>query len=296
MYFFVVSLVIVLSFACTLYMVYKLTRGDDQYSSGSPLQKLMLAITGVVAFVFDTIGVGSFAINIAVCRTLKLIKDAEIPGFVNGAQIIPGAIEAVLFLGVLHVAPITLCTLVLGATLGGFLGGIFASKINTWLIRMIMIFAFILVICLLLGKLLHILPIGGDLLALSGWKLWAGFVGMFVSGFLVCFGVGLFALVQTVLFLLGMSPLVAFPIMTTAGAIQQPVTTFAFLLNNTVPLRKVLIVGGFGVIGVFIGFNIVTLLSTEQLQWLLVVVIGYNTISLIRTIYSGKLKLFIVIV
>lgn len=269
-------------------MIYKLARGGDQYSSGSPLQKLMLAITGIVAFVFDAIGVGSFAINIAVCRTLRLVKDAEIPGFVNGAQIIPGAIEAVLFLGVLHVDPITLCVLVLGATLGGFLGGIFASKINTWLIRMIMIFAFILVICLLLGKLLHILPIGGDLLALFGWRLWAGFIGMFVSGFLVCFGVGLFALVQTVLFLLGMSPLVAFPIMTAAGAIQQPVTTFAFLLNNTVPLRKVLIVGGFGVIGVFIGFNIVTLLSAEQLQWLLIVVVGYNTISLIRAMCSGK--------
>ncbi|OEZ33586.1 hypothetical protein AS144_03610 [Francisella endosymbiont of Amblyomma maculatum] len=79
-----------------------------------------------------------------------------------------------------------------------------------------------------------------------------------------------------------MSPVVAFPIMTAAGAIQQPVTTFAFLINNTVPIRKVLIVSCFGVIRVFIGFNIVTMVSVNQLQWLLVIVITYNVISLTR--------------
>ncbi|AIT09360.1 hypothetical protein LO80_04840 [Candidatus Francisella endociliophora] len=286
MYFLVIALVILLSAVCMAYMLYKLFRGDDSYPIDSFSQKVKLAFSGIVAFIADTIGVGSFAVNIAIARTFKLVKDAELPGFVNGAQIIPGAIEAVFFLGALHVDPITLIILVLGATVGGFAGGMFASRISTSIIRLIMVFTFILVICLLIGKLMHILPIGGDLLALKGWKLWIGFIGMFVSGFLVSFGVGLFALVQTVLFLLGMSPIVAFPIMTTAGAIQQPVTTFAFLLNNTIPLKKALIVGCFGIIGVFIGFNIITILSTEQLQWLLVIVIGYNTISLIRAINS----------
>lgn len=288
MYFSVVLVIVFLSLSCVCYMLYKLLIGKDQYPLGNFFQKLILACTGVVSFVADTIGVGSFAINIAAARTFKLVKDVELPGFVNGAQIIPGAIEAVFFLGALHVDPITLFVLVLGATIGGFVGGVFASKFNTATIRLIMIFAFTLVICLLLGKLLHILPIGGSLMELSGWKLWIGFVGMFIAGFLVCFGVGLFALVQAVLFLLGMSPLVAFPIMTTAGAIQQPVTTFAFLMNNSIPLKKALMVGIFGIIGVFIGFNVITLLSSEQLQWLLVIVVGYNTIALTRAYIQSK--------
>ena len=33
---------------------------------------------------------------------------------------------------------------------------------------------------------------------------------------------GLFALIEILLFFLGLSPLIAFPIMTTAGALQQP--------------------------------------------------------------------------
>ncbi|WP_157671379.1 hypothetical protein [Francisella halioticida] len=85
-----------------------------------------------------------------------------------------------------------------------------------------------------------------------------------------------------------MSPKVAFPIMTTAGAIQQPVTTIAFLINNTIPIKKVLIVGCFGIIGVFIGVNIVTMLSVNGLHWLLVAVIGYNIISLIRSFIKSQ--------
>ncbi|MFV9979589.1 MAG: hypothetical protein AB8V06_02790 [Francisella endosymbiont of Hyalomma asiaticum] len=262
-------------------MLYKLASGHDQYPLQKLSQKLALAFTGVISFTVDTIGVGSFVINIAIAKTLKLVKDNELPSFVNGAQVIPGTIDAVFFLGALHVDFITLVVLVIGATIGGFIGGIFASKIHTATIRLVMIVAFILMILLLVGKLLEILPIGGSSVKLNGYKLILGFIGMFVAGFLVCFGVGLFALVQAILFLLGMSPV--FPIMTAAGAIQQPVTTFAFLINNTVPIRKVLIVSCFGMIGVFIGFNIVTMLSVNQLQWLLVIVIIYNVISLTRS-------------
>jgi len=281
MYHTVITLVVLLTAVCAIYALYKIVTKQDKYSAPTLKESLILACAGVVAFVADTVGVGSFAVNIAIAKSFKLVKDAELPGFLNGAQVIPGAIEAVFFLGVLHVDALTLVVLISGATLGGFIGGIFASRINTAAIRLIMIVAFIAMIFLLLGKLLHLLPIGGTLIALGGLKLAFGFVGLFMAGFLVCFGVGLFAIIQAVLFLLGMSPLVAFPIMTAAGAIQQPVTTVAFIFGGKVPLRKVLIVSLFGIVGVFIGFQIVTMLSTEQLQWLLVLVIAYNVVSLI---------------
>lgn len=83
-----------------------------------------------------------------------------------------------------------------------FIGGIFASKIHTATIGLVMIVAFILMILLLVGKLLEILPIGGSSFKLNGYKLILGFIGIFVAGFLVCFGVGLFALVQAILFYL----------------------------------------------------------------------------------------------
>ncbi|MBK2086467.1 sulfite exporter TauE/SafE family protein [Francisella adeliensis] len=281
MYFIVVTLIVILTLSCFSYMVYKVATHQDKETTLSFWQAIMLAFSGVIAFIGDTIGVGSFAINIAIAKTFKLVKDADLPALANGAQVVPGAIEAVFFLGVLHVDALTLITLVLGATLGGFIGGIYASKIDAKKIRLIMISSFVVVIFLLLTNLLGLIPIGGSLVALAGTKLVLGFFGMFIAGFLVCFGVGLFAIVQAILFLLGMSPLVAFPIMTTAGAIQQPVTTFAFIFAGRIPLKKILIVGLFGIVGVMIGFNIVTSLTTFQLHCLLILVIGYNVINLV---------------
>ena len=178
MYYIVVGLIIVLTILCTLYTLYKLITKQDKYSAPTFKESVILAFTGVISFISDTIGVGSFAVNIAVARTFKLVKDAELPGFVNGVQVIPGAIEAIFFLGALHVDTVTLIVLISGATLGGFIGGIFASKIHTATIRLIMIVAFIVMIFLLVSKLLHILPIGGTLMKLVGLKLAFGFVGL----------------------------------------------------------------------------------------------------------------------
>ena len=85
------------------------------------------------------------------------------------------------------------------------------------------------------------MPIGGDLVALDSWNLILGFFAMVICGALTSVGIGLFALVQAVLFLLNVSPAVAFPIMTTAGAMQQPLTTLVFVQQNKIPLKKTLI-------------------------------------------------------
>ena len=83
-----------------------------------------------------------------------MVKNNKLLGFVNGAKFIPETIEAVFFLGVLHVDFIILVVLVIGATIGGSIVGIFASKIHTVTIRLVIIVAFILMILLLVGKLL----------------------------------------------------------------------------------------------------------------------------------------------
>ena len=64
---------------------------------------------------------------------------------------------------------------------------------------------------------------------------------MAVCGALTSVGVGLFVMIQCVLFLMNISPVIAFPIMTVAGAMQQPLTTLVFLQQNKIPLKKTLI-------------------------------------------------------
>jgi uncharacterized membrane protein YfcA len=85
-----------------------------------------------------------------------------------------------------------------------------------------------------------------------------------------------------------MSPIVAFPIMTAAGAIQQPIATATFVFNNQVPLKKAFTIGLFGIVGVGIGFLVVSHMTTTQLHWLLVVVILYNIITLSRSYLQDR--------
>ena len=120
-------------------------------------------------------------------------------------------------------------------------------------------------------------------MALTSWKLLAGFGGMVVCGMLTSVGIGLFVLVQAVLFLLGVSPLVAFPIMTTAGAMQQPLTTLAFLQQDKIPLKKTLVLSLAGCLGVLFVVLIFKHLTITWLHSLLILIVTYNLFVVSRT-------------
>ena len=272
------TLIVTLSLFCLGLMIKK----SRKQPSGSltRLGHIHLMISGVVAFFMDTIGVGSFACNIALANYFKTFKDEELPGMLNGAQVLPGALEALFFLGVIHVDLITLTTLIAATCLGGILGASIISKLNAQALRIVMLIAFPTIIFLILCNQFQWLPIGGDKIALEGHELIWGFMGLLIAGALTAAGVGLFAMIQAVLFCLGMSPLIAFPIMTAAGALQQPLSTWIFVIKNKVPLKKTLLISLYGVLGVLLALPIITHLSTSKLHILLIIVLTYNTIRM----------------
>jgi uncharacterized membrane protein YfcA len=81
---------------------------------------------------------------------------------------------------------------------------------------------------------------------------------------------------------------IALSIMTTAGAMQQPLTTLVFLKHNKIPLKKTLFLSVFGCIGVFIGLPIVSHLSTNWLHGLLLIIMLYNISTITLTYYRKK--------
>jgi uncharacterized membrane protein YfcA len=95
-------------------------------------------------------------------------------------------------------------------------------------------------------------------------------------------------MVQGVLFLMNISPAVAFPIMTTAGAMQQPLTTMVFLQQNKIPLKKTLILSLSGCIGVLITIPIFVHLTITWLHSLLLLILIYNFIAVSRTYLRSR--------
>ncbi len=254
----------------------------------SPVEYLKLGISGVIAFISDTLGVGSFAVNVALAKLLNTFADDELPAVNNGAQVIPGTIESLFFMQIINVDLTTLVTLVAGTCIGGLLGGAVVSRLSKQAIRLAMMCCFVLIIFLLLAHQFHVLPVGGDVSELHSWKLIVGFLAMIVCGALTSVGIGLFVMVQGVLFLLNVSPLVAFPIMTTAGAMQQPLTTLVFLKHDKIPLKKTLILSFSGCLGVFITLPLFAHLTVTWLHSLLLAIVIYNLIAIGRSYFRAR--------
>jgi uncharacterized membrane protein YfcA len=95
-------------------------------------------------------------------------------------------------------------------------------------------------------------------------------------------------MVQGVLFLLGASPMIAFPIMMTAGAMQQPLTTMVFLQQRKIPLKKTLILSLSGCIGVFITLPIFYHLTITWLHLLLLMILIYNFLAIGHSYLKSK--------
>ena len=271
-------LIISLSVVCLLAMAYKFYTSPKEFLPVK--QQIKLAASGFVAFIADTFGVGSFAVNIAFSKIFSSFHDDELPGAVNGAQVLPGAIESLFFMQMVSVDLTTLIVLVAGTCIGGFFGGHLISHMHKQTIRITMVICFLAVITLLLGYQFKLMPLGGEELSLSGYKLVIGFFALILCGALTCAGVGLFVMVQSVLFLLNVSPEVAFPIMTTAGAMQQPLTTMVFLKKGRIPLKKTWILSLAGCIGVLFALPVFNALSGDALRVLLIGVLIYNAASM----------------
>ena len=281
-----IAIMVVLTLICVTAMVLQYRK---QFKQELTLKlKVKLFGSGIIAFIADTIGIGSFAVGIALAKFFNTFDDEELPPMVNGAQIIPGAIESLFFMQIIQVDIPTLITLVLGTCMGGVLGGYLIPRLSKQTIRLLMLCCFSIIIFLIVGNQLHLLPIGGNLTELHSWRLLFGFIGMVLCGALTSAGIGLFAMVQGVLFLLNVSPAVAFPIMTTAGAMQQPLTTLMFLKHGKIPLQKTFLVSLGGCVGVLMIVPIFPYLNAAYLHNLLIGILLFNLYRIGKAYMTDK--------
>ncbi|KTD42378.1 TSUP family transporter [Legionella quateirensis] len=278
--------ILILSLFCVVVMVIKLRREPSVPLSIT--QYIKLTFSGILAFIADTLGVGSFAVNVALAKLLGTFRDDELPAVNNGAQVIPGAIESLFFMHLVDVDLTTLLTLVAGTCIGGLLGGFVVSQLSKQAIRLAMMCSFALIIALLISHQFRLLPVGGDLIELHSWKLVIGFFALVICGALTSVGIGLFVMVQGVLFVMNISPVVAFPIMTTAGAMQQPLTTLVFLQQDKIPLKKTLILSLSGCLGVMLTIPVFSQLTISWLHTLLLFILIYNLLAIGHTYFRSK--------
>lgn len=237
---------------------------------------------GFVTDFFDTLGIGSFAPTVALSKAFKQVHDRVMPGTLNVSHTIPVVIEALIFITVIEVEPVTLISMVTAATLGAWLGAGFVAKLPEKKIQFFMGIALFVTAFIMFSGKMGWMPGGGEAIGLTGGALIAGNVGNFILGALMTAGIGLYAPCMALVYMLGMSAKVAFPIMMASCAFLMPVASIKFIKEAAYDRKASMAITIGGTIGVFIAAFIVKSLPLNILQWLVIGVIIYTSITMIR--------------
>jgi uncharacterized membrane protein YfcA len=243
---------------------------------------------GFITNFFDTLGIGSFATTTAFYKLRRMMSVKLIPGTLNVGHAGPTILQAFIYTRIVPVDSITLVLMIAAAVTGSWLG---AGVVVRWPRRKIQVgmgVALLGAACLMLTQQLQLVPGGGDALALTGGRLLVGLAGNFVLGMLMMLGIGLYAPCMILIYLLGMAPIAAFPIMMGSCAFLMPVSSIRFVKERSFHPQASLGLAIGGLPAVLIAAFVVGNLPLSAVRWLVVVVVIYTAVNMLATARSEE--------
>ena len=249
---------------------------------------LKTAIIGFVVNFFDVLGLGAFAPQTALLKFTKQTKDKHIPGTMNVANTLPVLFQALVFITILEVEPITLIFMFIAAALGAVYGAGIVAKMSEKKIRLVMGFALLVTAFFMLATNMEWIQGGGEAIGLKNGKLAIAVIANFVLGALMTAGIGLYAPCMALVFALGMSPQVAFPIMMGSCAFLMPPASWRFVREGAYNRKAAVAMAIPGIVAVGIAAFIVKSLPLDILRWVVIVVILYTSGVMLHAGFSKK--------
>ncbi len=247
----------------------------------APLQLLV----GFITDFLDTLGIGSFAVTTSMFKFWKLVPDESIPGTLNVGHTLPTIAEALIYIGIVRVDPLTLVSLIASAIAGSWLG---AGVVARWPRRYIQVGMGAALLAAAGLFIVNFHPANGAVLGLHGTLFWIAILGNFVLGALMTLGIGLYAPCMIMLSLLGMNPKAAFPIMMGSCAFLMPVASARFIRFDAYSLKAALGLAVGGIPGVLAAAFIVKSLDLTWVRWLVVVVVIYAAVMMLRSAFLER--------
>ena len=222
---------------------------------------IVMSVIGFVINFFDVFGIGSFATGTALM-------------FINGVE----------------VEPVTLASMIVAAVVGAYLGAGVVAKLPTKVIRLLMGTALIVIGIVIVIQMMGLIPSSGVATGLSGIKLVIGIAANFILGALMTAGVGMYAPCLALVCLLGINPMIAFPIMMGSSAYLMPVASLKFIKEGAYNRKASLAIAIFGIFGVFIGYRFIKMLNLNALKFIIIIVMAYSAVSLFYSAYKDSKK------
>ena len=241
---------------------------------------------GFITNFLDTLGIGSYATTTMLLGVTKQLKsDKLLPGTLNVADTIPVLIEAFLFISVVEVESVTLFSLIIAAIVGAVIGGKIVPNLSEKKVQTYLGIALLITALLMLGKqlgLMAFLGTGNTAMGLEGVKLIVAIVLNLIFGALMTIGCGLYAPCMAMVYLLGLNPIVAFPVMMGSCAALMPVASKEFIVAGSYARKVSVLILVSGVVGVVIAAKLVQSMDLNLLTWLVIIVVIYTAFMYIR--------------
>jgi uncharacterized membrane protein YfcA len=196
---------------------------------------------------------------------------------------IPTVCQAFIFMTVIKVAPLTLASMAIAAPVGAALGAGVVAKMPKKNVQFGLSFALMAIALAMLAGLLNWFPSGGEATGLGGWKLILASAVSFALGALHTIGVGFYAPCMALVYSLGMSPRVAFPIMMTSTAMLISAASLRFIKEKAHDRKASMALTLFGVLGVLLAAYVVTSLPLKILKWVVLGVILYTSLMMLSS-------------
>lgn len=263
----------------------------DIYTNRNNLEDVSWIKTGIIGSIvnfFDVLGIGAFAPQTALLKFTKQTEDRLLPGTLNVANTIPVLIQALIFITIIEVESTTLILMLLSAAGGAILGADIVSKMSEKHIQIIMGIALLITAFFMFAGKMEWIKGGGSDIGLSGYKLTIAVIMNFILGALMTAGIGLYAPCMALVFALGLSPQVAFPIMMGSCAFLMPPASIQFIKKGAYNRKAALGMALPSIIAVLIAALVVKSLPLETLRWVVLVVIVYTSIVLLKSAFKKE--------
>jgi len=265
--------------------------GADIIKHKNNLEKVSWVKTGIIGFVvnfFDVLGIGAFAPQTALLKFTKQTSDKLIPGTMNVANTLPVLIQAIIFIQVVEVEPLTLIVMFLTAMGGAILGADIIGKLSERNIRLTISIALLITAGFMFANKMHWIHGEGVAIGIHGWKLVIAGVVNFILGAMMTAGVGLYAPCMALVYLLGLSPQVAFPIMMGSCAFLMPPASYKFIKSGAYNKKAALGMAIPSILAVLIAAFIIKSMPLDTLRWLVLIIIVYTSVSMFWTTIKNK--------
>ena len=209
----------------------------------------------------------------------------------NVANTIPVLIQAIIFIKIIEVEPTTLIVMFITATIGATIGAGIVSKLSENKIRLTMSIALLITAGFMFAKNMHFIQGQGNAIGLDGSKLLIAAVVNFFLGAMMTVGVGLYAPCMAIVFLLGLSPQVAFPIMMGSCAFLMPPASYKFIKAGAYHRKAALGMALPSIVAVLIAAFIVKSLPLDTLRWVVLVIVVYTSLNMLYSVVKKQAAL-----